>query len=120
GRGEVGVAVGREAEVAERLRRVARLLHGAQQDRVDEPLLGATLRLLEHGGERPGRRTPLLHPQTQPEALAEARQLAHALRRRRAMSRRASASARSSGSTRAPRAARTPGSRSTSAWRTWV
>ena len=83
GRGEVGVAVGREAEVAERLRRVARLLHGAQQDRVDEPLLGASLRLLEHGGERPGRRTPLLHPQTQPEALEEARQLAHALRGRR-------------------------------------
>src|SRR6266436_7434583 len=43
----------------------------------------ATLHLLEDGGERLGRRAPLLHPQAEPEALEEAGQLAHALRGRR-------------------------------------
>ena len=69
--------------MAERLRRVARLLHGAEEDGVDEALLGTSLHLLEDGGERLGRRAPLLHPQAEPEALEEASQLGHALRGRR-------------------------------------
>src|SRR5437867_1893940 len=83
GRGEVGVAGGGEAEVAECLRRVARLLHGTEEDGVDETLLGTSLHLLEDGGERLGRRAPLLHPQAEPEALEEASQLGLALRGRR-------------------------------------
>src|SRR5262249_51436832 len=77
---EVRVRVYGEPEMAERLGRVARLLQRAQEHGVDEPRLGASLGGIEHGLEGRRGRAPAIQPESQPEALEKARQLADVLR----------------------------------------
>src|SRR5579862_2850132 len=72
---EMGVAGSRQAEMSERLRRVASLLHGAQQYCVDQPFFRAAGGRLERLLEIPWSRRFRVRVQTDAEGAEKAGQL---------------------------------------------